>query len=41
MNIGYRYDATVGYTGYIQDFRVTLSVVRDGTVVPKKEFAMA
>ena len=39
MNIGYRYDATVGYTGYIQDFRVTLGVVRDGTVVPKKEFA--
>jgi len=41
MNIGYRYDATVGYTGYIQDFRVTLGVVRDGTVIPKKEFAMA
>jgi hypothetical protein len=41
MNIGYRYDATVGYTGYIQDFRVTPGVVRDGTVVPKKEFAMA
>jgi hypothetical protein len=41
MNIGYRYDATVGYTGYIQDFRVTLGVVRDGTVIPKKEFAIA
>ena len=41
MVIGYRYDATAGFTGYIQDFRVTVGVVRSGNIVPKKEFAMA